>query len=307
MLPAHRGALTHDYGKDKQIRCSIETGGMNMKKIRMMALGLVLVCLFGLLPEKNVIQASADAPITYTLKYSDTDGSWKYEPNYPWDDSLGSGWISSLGGVIKDGDNVVIMGSDQGLILQLTQHLGSLTFKNSPNVIVTANGIDEVYVLENSVAAINGDVKNAYVYDNAICTFNNNVEYMEVVSVTYPLKATVTVMGTVGHLKAYDIADNNNARMHYEFYQFAAGKLNVEKGTLKTDAAYYSTEPAPVSDAAQAAEAAAQTSAADEYDKVPKTGDTTNYGWLLAVAAVCLTGGVCVRCMGRKKYCNEQI
>lgn len=276
-----------------------------MKKIKMIALGLALVCLLGLLPDTNVIQASADEPTTYTLKYSDSDGAWKYQPNYPWNDSLGSGWVSTMKYEMKDGDKLVIMASDAGLVLDLTQHLNNLTLENSPNVIVTANGIDDCYVLKGSVAAVNGDVKNAYVYDDARCTFNNNVEYMEVVCTSFPLKATITVGGTVGHLKAYDIAENKNVRVHYEYYQIAAGKLSIENGSLKTDAAYYSTVPAPVSDTAQAAGGTTQTSSDDEYDKVPKTGDTTSHGWLLAIAAVCLISGIGIRCLDRKKYCNE--
>lgn len=276
-----------------------------MKKIKMIALGLALVCLLGLLPDTNVIQASADEPTTYTLKYSDSDGAWKYQPNYPWNDSLGSGWASNLGSEIRDGDSIVVMASANRLELKLTQHLSNLTFQNAPNAVVTAGGIDDVYVLENSAAAINGNVKNAYVYDNAVCTFNNNVEYLEIVCTTFPLKATVTVGGTVGHLKAYDTAENKNVRVHYEYYQIAAGKLSIDKGSLKTDAAYYSTAPAPVSDTAQAAGVTPQTSSDDEYDKVPKTGDTTSHGWLLAVAAVCLISGIGIRCLDRKKYCNE--
>lgn len=280
-----------------------------MKKMKSMALGLVLVCLLALLPGRNAIQASAEEPTTYTLKYSETDGAWKYQPIYPWNESLGSGWASGLEYSIKDGDLLVIMASDKPLTLTLTQHLSNLTFENTPYAVVTANGYDDVYVLENSVAAVNGDVKNAYVYDNAICTFNDNVEYLEVVCRTFPLKQNVTVGGTVGHVKAYDTAENYN-RVHFEYYQVAAGKFSIEDGNLKTAAAYYSTTPAAAPETAQPdttqpGTTASQPSSEDEYDDVPKTGDTTNYGWLLAVAAVCLISGIGVRCIGWKKYCNE--
>lgn len=296
-------------GKDKQINCSLYTGGMNMKKIRSIALGLVIICLLVLLPRTNVIQVSADGPTTYTLKYSEADGEWKYQPIYPWNDSLGSGWLPTMKSEMKDGDLLVIMASDAGLNLNLTQHLSNLTFENSPNVIVSANGIDDCYVLKGSVAAVNGDVKNAYVYDDARCTFNDNVGYLEIIGTSFPLKMNVTVGGTVEHVKAYDTAENY-VRVHFEYYQVAAGKLSIENGDLKTPAAYYSTTPAAVSepaqpDTTQSEAAASQASSADEYDEVPKTGDTTSYGWLLAVAAVCLISGVCVRCIGRKKYCNE--
>lgn len=281
-----------------------------MKKMMIMTLGLVLVCLLGLLPETNVIRVSAEESVTYTLKYSETDGEWKFQPNYPWNDSGDSGLLSDMKSKIKDGDKVVIMASHAGLNLNLTQHLSNLTFENSPNVIVTANGIDDCYVLKGSVAAVNGDIKNAYVYDDARCTFNNNVEYLEIISSSFPLKANVTVGGAVGHLKAYD-----DVRVHYEWYQFRAGTLKIENGDLKTSDTNYSAMPAsatlqpaeaqPEADVTQSSAAAGQPSSADEYDDVPKTGDTASHGWLLAVAAVCLFGGICVRSIGRKKCCNE--
>ena len=282
-----------------------------MRKIRIAVAGIVLVCLLGFLPDANALQPSADGPTTYTIKYVESAGEWKYQPLYPFDDSLGSGPLSLMQQLMKDGDTLIISGSDQGIELKLTQHLNNLTLENGANAIVTTGGVDECYVLKNSVAAINGDVKNAYVYDNATCTFNNNVEYMEIVSSgDWMLKATVTVGGTVGHLKGYDLS-SGTSKLHYEHYQFAAGSLKIENGDVKTVAGQYSDQPpvpvaspqpdAQTPDAAQSA-MAPQTPAADVYDDVPKTGDTTSYAWLLGLAACCLAGAAALR-VSRRKEC----
>ena len=275
-----------------------------MKKMGGFALGMLLVCLLGLLPGTNALRVSADGPVTYTIQYVESAGEWRFQPNYPWDDQGYHRELYYLHQDMKDGDKLVVMASGHDLLLELTQHLSNLTFENTPNAVVSANGIDECFVLKDSVAAISGNVTRAYVYDNARCTFNQNVEYLEI-SGSFPLKATVSVGGTVGHLLAKDYD-----RVHYEFYQFAAGTLSIVDGALKTDAANYSTQPgqepaaapeavtsAPAAPAAEASteSAAPAAPAADEYDEVPKTGDTTSYVWLLGIAAVCLLGGYRLR------------
>ena len=282
-----------------------------MRKIRIAVVGVMLVCLLGFLPDANALQPSADGPTTYTVKYVESAGEWKYQPIYPFDDSLGSGPLHVMQQELKDGDTLVISGSEKNLELKLTQHLSNLTLEGGTTAVVTTGGVDECYVLQDSVAAINGDVKNAYIYDNAACTFNNNVEYMEIVSSKdWMLKATVTVGGTVGHLKGYDLS-GGTSRLHYEHYQFTAGSLKIENGDVKTVPGQYSSQPpAPVvspqpealtPDAAQSA-MAPQNLAADAYDDVPKTGDTTSYAWLLGIAACCLTGGMLLGYSSRRKY-----
>ena len=102
--------------------------------------------------------------------------------------------------------------------------------------------------------------------------------------------------------------DNRDQSVFYEAYSFAAGKLAIEDGSLKTEAKYYSTTaPAPAA-AAEAAPAATeqptqttapaqatQNSTSSEYDNVPKTGENSAMFWLLGAAVVCMAGGYTIR------------
>ena len=88
----------------------------------------------------------------------------------------------------------------------------------------------------------------------------------------------VTVNGTVGHLIGKD-----STQLHYEHYNFAAGKLVVTDGALKTDPAHYSNIPSAVS-------STQSTVPSDEYDDVPKTGENNTILWLFAILGLSLTG-----------------
>ena len=108
------------------------------------------------------------------------------------------------------------------------------------------------------------------------------------------LHATINGVGTVNHLIA---KDNRDQSVFYEAYSFAAGKLAIEDGSLKTEAKYYSTTaPAAAAEAAPAAtEQATQNSTSSEYDNVPKTGENSAMFWLLGAAVVCMAGGYTIR------------
>ena len=122
------------------------------------------------------------------------------------------------------------------------------------------------------------------------------------------LHATINGVGTVNHLIA---KDNRDQSVFYEAYSFAAGKLAIEDGSLKTEAKYYSTTapaPAAAPAAAEAAPAATeqptqttapaqatQNSTSSEYDNVPKTGENSAMFWLLGAAVVCMAGGYTIR------------
>ena len=117
------------------------------------------------------------------------------------------------------------------------------------------------------------------------------------------LHATINGVGTVNHLIA---KDNRDQSVFYEAYSFAAGKLAIEDGSLKTEAKYYSTTaPAAAAEAAPAATEqptqttapaqATQNSTSSEYDNVPKTGENSAMFWLLGAAVVCITGGYTIR------------
>jgi hypothetical protein len=117
------------------------------------------------------------------------------------------------------------------------------------------------------------------------------------------LHATINGVGTVNHLIA---KDNRDQSVFYEAYSFAAGKLAIEDGSLKTEAKYYSTTaPAAAAEAAPAATEqptqttapaqATQNSTSSEYDNVPKTGENSAMFWLLGAAVVCMAGGYTIR------------
>ena len=173
--------------------------------------------------------------------------------------------------------------------------------------VVYANGYDSVYFLSGTSGAVNGDVSHAYVYGDAKANFNSNVDTLEMIGLTDDksnnLHATINGVGTVNHLIA---KDNRDQSVFYEAYSFAAGKLAIEDGSLKTEAKYYSTTaPAAAAEAAPAATEqptqttapaqATQNSTSSEYDNVPKTGENSAMFWLLGAAVVCMAGGYTIR------------
>ena len=114
------------------------------------------------------------------------------------------------------------------------------------------------------------------------------------------LHAYINGVGTVNHLIA---KDNRDQSVFYEAYSFAAGKLAIEDGSLKTEAKYYSTTaPAAASEAAPATTGqptqttapaqATQNSTSSEYDNVPKTGENSAMFWLLGAAVVCMAEAI---------------
>ena len=131
------------------------------------------------------------------------------------------------------------------------------------------------YFLSGTSGAVNGDVSHAYVYGDAKANFNSNVDTLEMIGLTDDksnnLHATINGVGTVNHLIA---KDNRDQSVFYEAYSFAAGKLAIEDGSLKTEAKYYSTTaPAP----AAAAEAAPCSYRAAPHRPSSCTGHTEQY------------------------------
>lgn len=262
-----------------------------MKRIKKMICLLSAALLFVLPVCSTPLHVSAAEPTTYYVKYMADSGEWRFQQGSAWDDTVQHRELYYMNQDIKDGDIVVVEGKGSALPeLKIPVRLSNLTVFHSDFVSVAATSIDNCYVLSDCVAAINGDVTNAYVYDQARCTFNNNVNYLELSSADN-FYANVTVMGTVNHLKGI-----NGGNVYYELYSFQAGKLCVEEGYVKTEEAYYSktaSASAPVATAAPSTSTAqTSTSSSSEYDDVPKTGDSTGflYMGLLGVAALCLTG-----------------
>lgn len=248
------------------------------------------------------LQARAAEPVTYYLKYLPGDNEWRYQVGSAWDDTAVHRELYYMKLDIKDGDYMVIEGNND-LILDVNVRLGNLTINRATTPIITAKGIDNCYILQDSRCVINGDVTNAYIYDNGFCNFNNNVTNLEIIG-SSDINATVAVVGTAGHVKGV-----SNLQTYYDLYNFEAGKLYIENGSVRTEEKYYSTTPqstaatAPSTAAASSSAAAetpaasapaasgtASTAASGEYDDVPKTGEANTCIWLLGIAAVCLLG-----------------
>ncbi len=230
------------------------------------------------------LTAKAEGPVTYSLRYVDSINQWRYQTG-TWQDSGFYRELYYMEQDIKDGDIIVIDGT-KPLDLTLNVRLSNLTIVNSTDTVVTAKSFDEVFVLNSSVCAINGDVTKASVYANSVTNFNNNVGELNLLEAKQDLlRATVAVVGTVNHVYAA-----GQHYKHFEFYNFEANSLLIQNGTLKTDASKYSTTPSAATPApAPSTPAAPGTSG--EYDDVPKTADVRfNPLWLVGIAAVCMAG-----------------
>lgn len=225
------------------------------------------------------LTAQAAEPVTYYVKYVESINEWRFQTG-TWQDNGYHRELYYMQLDIKDGDLLVINGHVP-FDLTVNVHLNNLTIVHSVDTVVTAKGIDNVYVLNGSTCAINGDVTSADVYEASVCNFNNNVGTLRILSEKEDiLKASVAVLGTVDHLYA-----GGKSYKHYEFYSFAANSLRIENGALKTDKAKYSDTPSATPTTPS------KPSNSDEYDDVPKTGDIRfNPLWLVCIAGVCLAG-----------------
>lgn len=255
-----------------------------MKKLKKITSLLLAVAICVLLPNVTSLTASAEEAKTYYIKFSVADNSWRYQEG-TWKENTYHYDLAFLHEVIKDGDHVAIEGA--GVPINFSVSLSSLTLVQGSSAVVSAKSIDTCYVLRDNVSAISGDVTTAYVYDNATCTFNNNVGTLNVLNdasrKATTLSANVSVVGTVNHL-----IGNDGVTTHYELYNFAAGKLSITNGAVKTDAAFFSKTPSATTQTSQTA--TDNSASADEYDDVPKTGESTLLFWLLGISAICFAG-----------------
>ncbi len=210
-----------------------------MKRLNTLVSLLAAAAMLLLMPNTDLPQVSAAEPVTYSLKYVEANNEWRYHVG-PWDDNnSGHRELYYLKESIKDGDVIVVEGGDQGLTLELPVNLSSITFNHSHLAVITAKSVENVYVLRDSVAAINGDVKNAHVYDNAVVNFNNNVTNLYITKEICG-QQTIAVVGTVDYVKTSDAE-----KIYNEMYNFQANSFRQEEGILKTDASKYSMVPVP--------------------------------------------------------------
>ena len=268
---------------------------------------LAAFVLMALLPGAGMLQASAASPTTYYVKYDIDKRAWRMQIG-EWNKELEGRetyYLNNGDEAVKDGDILVVLAMDDDETetgsgdITVNAHLSNLTV-NRAGVVISTGGVDECYVLGDSYAAISGNVTNAYVYDNAKCTFNNDVTNLRLIATEKPeVRTTVSVAGTV----AYASTANQGGVMK-EYFNFVKGSFYYDYASgLMTDPSKYSTNGS--SPAAAATQTTTQTqsstqnsttansSASNEYDDVPKTGESNMlFMILLAVSAMSFVGCV---------------
>lgn len=255
-------------------------------------LATLVVCLSPILGTKMVAHAEESTPVTYYVKYVASLNQFRYQLG-SWDDTQEHWDISRMKQNIKDGDLVVVDDtSTQGLILELNAHLSNLTIMNGNIALVTCNGVDNFYAINNSKSVVNGDVTNAYVYDKCLVNFNNNVLNLRILSETSEdVTATVSVIGTCSTMSA-----SGKSYIHYAGYDFAKDTLRIVDGVLKTDVKNY-TQTGTV-EFRQPSSTTTTAASDSEYDDVPKTADSRiNPLWLMLFSVVCFAGSYGIKKM----------
>lgn len=282
------------------------------KKIKLLVSLLAAAAMLVLLPGGNAMTAHAAEAKTYSIKYiGGTINDWRYVPGNTFEDGMSHRELYYLKTEdLKDGDLIVIYPGDDipsGKELDLSEfRLSNLTVHQNARIVVKTNGIKDCYVLAGAFAAINGDVTNAHLYDNTTCTFNNNVLDL-VLHINGDPSSNISCAGTVGKFLILDNTDQTKGL----YYDIPANTMKCENGKLKP----FPSSPDPTeaylkakaaADASAASETSAGTSAGssapttpapgpspDEYDRVPRTGDSSQTGWvigLIGIAAVLFAG-----------------
>ena len=235
----------------------------------------------------NSLTASAAEPTTYYLKYDVPSSQWRFQVG-TWSEDAPHRELYYMEQAIKDGDIVVIDGT-QGIVLELDVYLSNLTLLNTNIGVVHAKGYDNVYVLNGTVCAINGDVKNADVYGDSTVNFNNNVGFLRILDEKGTnLQADISCLGTVDHLYG-----GSPTQLVYENYSYAANSLRIVDGRNWTDVTKFTSTPPATTPSTPAT----NNNSNNDYDDVPKTGDNgfMNPVLLVAIAAICAFGAYKIR------------
>lgn len=264
--------------------------GKKLKKLMALASAAALLVLA---PGAGSFTSHAADPVTYSVKYSSEDGEWRFQEGSSFSDEIGHLSVSYLLTFLNDGDSIVVYAGDGGFkSLDLGNvKLDNLTIYNGAQAAVTAGGIRECYILSGSYCAVNGDVTSAYLYDDATCTFNNNVRDMTLYFSADKPSSNITCAGTVGHFIAVQDGANN---YYLEFYSVSQNAFVIENGASRIPETAYKSEPTNEYRTGQTSQTA-NSSDDDEYDQVPKTGETGIYPWLFLASALCFAGSIILR------------
>lgn len=271
------------------------------KKMKLFVSMLAAAAMLVLLPGGNAMTAHAEEAKTYSIKYIGGDiNDWRYVSGNTFEDGMYHRELYYLKlDELKDGDHIVIYAGDTAANMELDlsgYKLGSLTVYQNATAAVFTGGVKDCYVLAGAVAAINGDVTNAHLYDSVTCNFNNNVQDM-VLHISDNPQSTIACAGTVGMFQVLDDSKNDTKGIFYSipnntmrFYgggiQFPNWSYEPTEEYLQAKAAASETTAAPEATPAPAGDSS-------EYDKVPKTGESSQSVWLISLvgaAAILLAG-----------------
>lgn len=256
-----------------------------MKKIKKLITVLAAAAAMILLPGAFTITASAEEPNTFILNYSTEDGWYmildeeKYLENPPHKvmDAFFLG--------VKDGDIVVVYNSveDAPLLDLRDLHLSNLTVSANVFTMISVGSVDECIFLQSTKCSLTGQVNYAFIFDPCLVNFNSNVQTIDIQVPETNCESTVGCSGTVGSMRV--LFGNNSS---YTMYNFKPDTLYFEEGSLKTAQGNFTMTP-PAATPAPAPTSAPQApgGSSGEYDKVPKTGESNAFVWLLAAALLC--------------------
>ena len=231
----------------------------------------------------NAVTVSAADPTTYIVKYDTEKEDWFYQVDSTWNDEQSSRQVYYMTLEMKDGDYVVVEVPEGSPTLELDFHLGNLTVMPNNSCTVKAKSIKDCYILSGAVATIDCNVTNGYLYDFSVANFNKNCDNLEI---SYSDETTISV-AVIGTCKDFYAHNEANTKIKYHVYNFTA-PLYLKEGVLQNAFGEYSIDPASVTTTPSAP--STPSSSADEYDDVPKTGESNAYLFAFGLAAVCFLG-----------------
>lgn len=245
------------------------------------------------------LKTFAAEPATFHISYvpvdeNDTEGwsvtTWLPESDPDFEDNQDVRELQFFFNEVKDGDLVVIHNSDSSAPrLDLgTTRLSNLVLDSGSDFTMIQAGIIDVFdVMPESSCSISASIVTAKLYDPALINFNNDVANIVITSSEDYIVGTIGCSGTVGSLTC-NFSDGTSDTM----YNFKKNTLSIDDGRVQTSDEDYSTEPSSAAPQPPAAPAAPQQpssgTSSDEYDQVPKTGDTNTAAWLLCAGALCM-------------------
>ena len=227
----------------------------------------------------STLTVAAEEPTTYIVKYDAPTEEWLYKVGSTWENELEAKSMYYMTLEMKDGDYVVVVTPEGNPTLNLDFHLGNLTITANSSCTVNVKSIKDCYILSGAMANINCDVTNGYLYDFSVCNFFGNCDSLKI----YYTDDTTVSVNVVGTCKNFYMHNDDNKSVKYQLYNFTTS-LSLNSGELKNNAGEYSTTPAA------ATKPTAPSTGGNEYDDVPKTGQSNTYLFAFGLAAVCFLG-----------------